>query len=77
MSIDEWSRRRVEGMIRAYLEGRQSLNWIYGQITKAHTIEEAFYVIKENKKWFMDINKEKLEELANKLDINLQNIGEM
>lgn len=46
-TVETISWRRVDGMIEAYLMEKPncSMNWIHGQIIKAHNIEEARDVI--------------------------------
>lgn len=70
-AIEDASWRRVEGMIEAYLREKPkcTLNWRYGQITKAHSIEEAKDVIYKRRKYFIKINKERFYQLLDRLGI--------
>ena len=70
-TVEDASWRRVEGMIKAYLreEKNCTLNWIYGQITKAHSIEEAKDVISKRREDFIEINKQRFYQLLAKLEI--------
>ena len=70
-AIEDASWRRVEGMIEAYLREKPecTLNWRYGQITKAHSIEEAKDVISKRREYFIKINKERFYQLLDRLGI--------
>lgn len=65
------SLKRVLGMIFAYLEGKKNctLNWITGQITKAHSLEEAEVVLAAFHDEFTKTNVEKFQMLKTKLSL--------
>ena len=64
------SLERVKGMIEAYLLGKRqcNLNWIYGQITKAHSVDEASIIIARYKTAFERTNNEAFRLLLEKLE---------
>jgi len=71
MVYNDASLSRVLGMIEAFLKGKQNctMNWIYGQITKAHNLDEARIVINAFDTDLGAINPEKWSQLRNRLGI--------
>ena len=65
------SLKRVFGMIKAFLIGKKgcTMNWIYGQITKAHNLDEARIVFSAFEDELVAINREKLNQLQSRLSI--------
>ncbi len=62
---------RVLGMTEAYLQGKQNCttNWIIGQITKAHNLEEARLVFTAFDSELTTLNSAKFSQLRNFLGV--------